>query len=77
MDAHLSTSYTDVLLVCCSAHVLPYTGVMFLIGTLIGIGVELHKGTTNQLNESVRQWVSINAEVLLLSMSFVISVNEG
>ena len=40
---------------------------MFLIGTLIGIGVQLRTGeTNNQLNESVRLWVGINAEVLLL-----------
>ena len=38
---------------------------MFLIGTLIGIGVET-SNTQNELNESVRQWGQINGELLLL-----------
>ena len=50
----------------CSMHALPYTGVMFLIGTLMGIGVELHTTTDNHLHESTKQWISINGEVLFL-----------
>jgi NhaP-type Na+/H+ or K+/H+ antiporter len=46
---------------------LPQTAVMFLMGTLIGIGVVSRgEDATDLLSESVLQWVRINGEVLLL-----------
>lgn len=50
-----------------SRHIkaLPYTAVMFFIGTLMGIGASL-LDRDDQLNESIRLWVTINSEVLLL-----------
>jgi len=47
------------------AHALPYTAIMFLLGTLMGIGVELLDGT-NHVSESIRLWIPIDSEVLLL-----------
>ena len=44
---------------------LPYTAVMFLIGTIMGIAAALLK-TDNQLHESIELWVAIDSEVLLL-----------
>lgn len=44
---------------------LPYTAVMFLIGTLMGIGAALSHDD-NQLSESIQLWVEIDSEVLLL-----------
>jgi len=44
---------------------LPYTAVMFLLGTLMGIGVALLQND-DQLNESIRLWLNIDSEVLLL-----------
>lgn len=46
-------------------HGLPYTAVMFLIGTVMGIGAT-ESGSTDQLTESILQWSRINSEVLLL-----------
>jgi NhaP-type Na+/H+ or K+/H+ antiporter len=47
------------------AQALPYTGVLFLIGTIMGIGEEaLNK--SNHLNDTISLWVGINSEVLLL-----------
>lgn len=47
------------------AHALPYTAVMFFIGALMGIGAELWDAD-DQLNESLRLWIPIDSEVLLL-----------
>ncbi len=44
---------------------LPYTAVMFLVGTLMGITSSL-SGHISHLSETVDMWVSINSEVLLL-----------
>ena len=45
--------------------VIPYTAVMFLLGTTIGIA-ELRLDNFNQLTQSVSQWAFVNSEVLLL-----------
>lgn len=45
---------------------LPYTAVMFFIGTVMGIGAELLDDSEDQLNESIRLWIPIDSEVLLL-----------
>lgn len=43
----------------------PYTAIMFLLGTFMGIGIHtLDHG--DQLTESIRIWESVNSEVLLL-----------
>jgi hypothetical protein len=47
------------------AHALPYTAVMFFLGTLMGIGAQLWD-VEDQLNESLRLWIPIDSEVLLL-----------
>ena len=44
---------------------LPFTAVMFLIGTLMGIGEAL-LDRDDQMNESLQLWVQIDSEVLLL-----------
>lgn len=44
---------------------LPYTAVMFLIGSTMGIAAALLE-TDNQLHESLELWVAIDSEVLLL-----------
>lgn len=44
---------------------LPYTGVMFLVGTLMGITAAL-RGEVSHIGQSVDLWVSIDSEVLLL-----------
>lgn len=45
--------------------VLPYTAIMFILGTIMGIGAA-HSGGEDQLTESIQQWTSIDSEVLLL-----------
>lgn len=45
---------------------LPFTAVMFLIGTAMGIGEALSKDD-HQISESIRMWSNIDSEVLLLS----------
>lgn len=45
---------------------LPYTAVMFLVGTCMGIGASLRQDD-NQLSESITMWSHIDSEVLLLS----------
>lgn len=45
--------------------VLPYTAIMFIIGTAMGAGA-IRSGWTDQLTESILQWNLINSEVLLL-----------
>jgi len=46
---------------------LPYTAVMFLIGTFMGIGILLRgDAAADLLSQSALQWVKINGEVLLL-----------
>lgn len=45
---------------------LPYTAVMFLLGTLMGIGAELVSNTKDHISESIRLWIPIDSEVLLL-----------
>ena len=47
------------------AHMLPYTAVMFLIGTLMGIGLKL-ANLTDQLTESLEVWHQIDGELLLV-----------
>jgi NhaP-type Na+/H+ or K+/H+ antiporter len=47
------------------AQSLPYTGVLFLIGTIMGIGEEALNNSTH-LNDTLSLWVGINSEVLLL-----------
>jgi NhaP-type Na+/H+ and K+/H+ antiporter len=50
-----------------SAHALPYTAVMFLIGTSMGIGAELvSNNSDNFLKQSIELWIDINSQVLLL-----------
>lgn len=39
---------------------------MFFLGTLMGIGAELLDDTSDQLNETIRLWIPIDSEVLLL-----------
>jgi NhaP-type Na+/H+ or K+/H+ antiporter len=39
---------------------------MFFIGTVMGIGAELLDDSEDQLNESIRLWIPIDSEVLLL-----------
>jgi NhaP-type Na+/H+ or K+/H+ antiporter len=46
-------------------HFFPYTAVMFILGTLIGVGVSLGSHETH-VSESVKAWQNINGEVLLL-----------
>lgn len=48
---------------------LPYTGIMFIIGTIMGV-VTVARGDdtpSNDLKESLRTWMSIDGEVLLLT----------
>lgn len=45
---------------------LPYTALMFILGTLMGIGAELINNTKDHINESIRLWIPIDSEVLLL-----------
>ena len=47
------------------AKALPYTAVMFLLGTLMGIGAEL-LDRTDHISESILMWLPIDSEVLLL-----------
>ncbi len=47
-------------------HALPYTAVMFILGTIMGIGAELIDNTKDHINESIRLWIPIDSEVLLL-----------
>ena len=48
------------------ARVLPYTGVMFLVGVLIGLANELGDFDSH-ISKTVSQWININGEVLLLT----------
>ncbi|KAL7534390.1 hypothetical protein ACHAWF_004818 [Thalassiosira exigua] len=45
--------------------VLPYTGIMFMLGTFMGVGAT-RLGLEDQLMQSIWMWSSINYEVLLL-----------
>ena len=45
--------------------VLPYTGIMFLLGMFMGVGAA-RLGLEDQLTQSIWMWSSINYEVLLL-----------
>ncbi|KAL3944882.1 MAG: hypothetical protein SGBAC_001026 [Bacillariaceae sp.] len=47
------------------AKALPYTAVMFLLGTIMGVAVELGN-FTDHLDQGIRLWIGINSEVLLL-----------
>lgn len=47
------------------AHALPYTAVMFLVGTMMGIAVEL-TSAEDHVALSIQLWRNINSEVLLL-----------
>jgi NhaP-type Na+/H+ or K+/H+ antiporter len=44
-------------------HAVPYTCVLFVTGTLMGVGA-VRTGNSDQLTESVTLWTNINAEVL-------------
>jgi hypothetical protein len=46
-------------------HFLPYTAVMFIFGTLIGIAVAVNYKDTH-IHQTVVEWQDINSEVLLL-----------
>lgn len=46
-------------------HFLPYTAVMFILGTLIGLGVSLGSRDSH-VHQTVVEWQNINSEVLLL-----------
>lgn len=45
---------------------LPYTAIMFLIGTMMGIAVELLPDSHDHVSVTTRMWSSIDSEVLLL-----------
>lgn len=45
---------------------LPYTALMFLMGTFMGIGTSLLATKDNSLNNSIQMWTTIDSEVLLL-----------
>lgn len=47
------------------AKALPYTAVMFLLGTIMGVAVEIGDHT-NHIDQGIRLWLNINSEVLLL-----------
>jgi hypothetical protein len=44
-------------------HAVPYTAVLFVTGTLMGVGA-VRTGNSDQLTQSVSLWTNINAEVL-------------
>lgn len=46
-------------------HFLPYTAVLFLVGTIMGVGAE-QSGFHDQLTESIEIWTRINHEVIFL-----------
>jgi len=46
-------------------HAVPYTAIMFLVGTLMGVGAAL-SGNSDQLTISMKLWADINGEVILL-----------
>mmetsp|Transcript_11771 Transcript_11771/g.28178 ORF Transcript_11771/g.28178 Transcript_11771/m.28178 type:complete len:439 (-) Transcript_11771:1572-2888(-) len=46
--------------------ILPYTGIMFLLGTIIGLAVAANDDRSNHIHETVMRWQNINSEVLLL-----------
>lgn len=48
------------------AKALPYTAVMFMIGCLMGIGAQLMNTAQNHIDLSLRIWIPIDSEVLLL-----------
>ena len=47
------------------APVLPYTGICFIVGALMGMGYSW-SGQTDQLTQSIQMWDGIDGEVLLL-----------
>lgn len=47
-------------------HFVPYTAVLFLIGTLMGIGIT-NSPLNDQLTASIKMWENINSELLLLT----------
>jgi hypothetical protein len=47
-------------------HHLPFTAVMFLVGTLMGIAVTIKGYAANELATSIVQWTNIDGHVLLL-----------
>ena len=48
------------------SHALPYTAVMFLIGTCMGLATTMLTSKQNRLHDSVQAWTGIDSEVLLL-----------
>ena len=47
-------------------HFLPFTAVVFLIGTLMGVSVTARGYAANELAVSIVQWANIDGHVLLL-----------
>jgi NhaP-type Na+/H+ or K+/H+ antiporter len=50
-------------------HALPFTAIMFVIGTFLGVALVENTeadGDTNKLQQSVTQWATIDGELLLL-----------
>lgn len=62
----LSIGFVTFFVLSRYARALPYTAVMFLIGTLMGI-TSILSGHYSHIAESTSLWVSINWEVLLLT----------
>lgn len=52
-------------------HVIPYTAILFLIGTIMGIALSAYERNDHfpedQLNQSILMWDNINGELLLLA----------
>lgn len=53
------------LLLTRTIHALPYTAIMFLVGTFMGVEAD-RTGSHDQLTESINLWIQINGEVVLL-----------
>jgi len=62
----LTIGFAAFFLLSRYARALPYTAVMFLIGTLTGIASVL-SGSYSHISETLRMWLAINWEVLLLT----------
>jgi len=47
-------------------HGVPYTAVLFLLGTFMGVGIAYREGSHDQLTTSTAMWDNIDSELLLL-----------
>lgn len=47
-------------------HFIPYTAILFLIGTVMGVAITV-TDANDQLTQSIRMWENINSELLLLA----------